>query len=66
MGAEYNIDMKVKEANVTITLFNNEKKEVFKNANIIFSGANFIRFTTDKNKYITYSGNFKTEKEINN
>jgi len=57
------IDMKVKEADVTVTLFN-DKKEVFKHANVIFSAANFIRFTTG-NQYIAYSGNFKTERELN-
>lgn len=57
-------DMTVKEDNVTITLFN-AKKEVFKNASVIYSASGFIRFKTEKGKYICFSGDFKTERQSN-
>ena len=58
------LDMNVKESDVTVILFSDEK-EVFKHAGVIFSGPDFIRFKTEENKYICFSGNFKTEKETN-
>lgn len=63
-GVKRSLDMVIKEPNVTITLFG-EKKEVFKHAGVIFSASGFIRFITEKNKYICFSGSFKTEKETN-
>ncbi len=64
-GIKRSLDMTIKEPDVTITLFSNDKKEVFKHAGVIFSSSGFIRFKTEKNKYICFSGNFKTEKELN-
>lgn len=63
-GIKRSLDMTIKEPDVTITLFG-DKKEVFKHAGVIFSASGFIRFKTEKNKYICFSGNFKTEKELN-
>lgn len=63
-GIKRSLDMTIKEPNVTITLFG-DKKEVFKHAGVIFSASGFIRFKTEKNKYICFSGSFKTEKETN-
>lgn len=63
-GIKRSLDMTIKEPNVTITLFS-DKKEVFKHAGVIFSASGFIRFKTEKNKYICFSGSFKTEKETN-
>ena len=64
-GIKRSLDMPIKEPDVTITLFG-DKKEVFKHAGVIFSASGFIRFRTDKNKYICYSGHFKTEKQLEN
>ncbi len=63
-GIKRSLDMTIKEPDVTITLFS-DKKEVFKHAGVIFSASGFIRFKTEKNKYICFSGSFKTEKETN-
>lgn len=63
-GIKRSLDMTIKEPDVTITLFG-DKKEVFKHAGVIFSASGFIRFKTEKNKYICFSGSFKTEKETN-
>lgn len=64
-GIKRSLDMSIKEPDVTITLFN-DKKEVYKHADVIYSASGFIRFKTDKNKYICFSGHFKTEKQLEN